>query len=240
MVLMSQPDVPIFPPSDLWSDEPPLETTLHLHQMIVLLNCLERLWRDRQDFFAAGNLTIYYSIHQRKSEDFRGPDFFVVLDTEQRDRKSWVVWEEDGKYPNFILEVLSESTALIDRGLKKQIYQDIFRTPEYFWFDPSSLEFQGFKLVYKTYEAILPNEQGWRWSEELQLYLGVWQDQLRFFGPNGDLVPTPEEAEIEAQHRADRAEQQLETERQWLQTERQRADLLQQQLLELGIALEDL
>ena len=233
MVISSLPDVPIFPPSNLFSDELPLETTLHLNQMILLLKCLERLWRDRQDFFAAGNLTIYYSIHQRKSEDFRGPDFFVVLDTERRDRRSWAVWEEEGKYPNFILEVLSESTALIDRGLKKQIYQDIFRTPEYFWFDPSSWEFQGFKLAYKTYEAILPNEQGWRWSEELQLYLGIWQEQLRFFLPNGDLVPTPEEAEIQAQQRADTAEHQL-------TTERQRADRLQQKLTELGIPCADL
>jgi Uma2 family endonuclease len=49
----------IFPPSDLLSDEPQSETYLHLQQMILLLKCLEWWWRDRQDFFAAGNLTIY-------------------------------------------------------------------------------------------------------------------------------------------------------------------------------------
>ncbi|AHJ30781.1 hypothetical protein NSP_44850 [Nodularia spumigena CCY9414] len=67
----------IFPPSDLYSDEPPLETELHLEQIMLLLKCLKWLWRDRNDFYAAGNLTIYYSPHQRKSQDFRGPDFFV-------------------------------------------------------------------------------------------------------------------------------------------------------------------
>lgn len=56
----------IFPPSDLYSDEPPLETELHLRQIILLLKCLEWLWRDRNDFYAAVNLTIYYSQHQRK------------------------------------------------------------------------------------------------------------------------------------------------------------------------------
>jgi len=40
----------------------------------------------------------------------------------------------DGKYPNLIVEILSDSTAAIDRGLKKQLYQ-AFRTPDYFWFD---------------------------------------------------------------------------------------------------------
>lgn len=59
------PDV-IFPPSDLYSDEPPVETELHLRQIILLLQCLEWLWKDRNDFYAAGNLTIYYSPHQKK------------------------------------------------------------------------------------------------------------------------------------------------------------------------------
>lgn len=88
----------------------------------------------------------------------RGPDFFVVLNTERKERKSWVVWAEDGKYPNFILEILSDSTAKNDKGLKKQLYQDIFRTPDYFWFDPYTLEFAGFQLNYRFYEAIVPNE----------------------------------------------------------------------------------
>ena len=205
MVLSSQPDTPIFPPSELLSDEPPLETTRHLRQLILLLTCLERLWNDRHDFFAGGNLSIYYSIRQRKSEDVRGPDFFVVLDTERRERKSWVVWAEDGKYPNFILEVLSDSTAQTDRGLKKQLYQDVFRTPDYFWFHPYTLEFQGFKLNYRHYEAIEPNDLGWLWSNELQLFLGVLNQQLRFFTPEGELVPTPEEAEIQERQRAEQA-----------------------------------
>ena len=89
----------IVPPGDLYSDEPPLESELHLRQIILLLNCLEWLWQDKNDFYAAGNLTIYYSQNQRRNEDFRGPDFFVVLDTERKTRKSWVIWEEDGKYP---------------------------------------------------------------------------------------------------------------------------------------------
>ncbi|GAA6617348.1 hypothetical protein NUACC26_031580 [Scytonema sp. NUACC26] len=80
--------------------------------MMLLIQCLEWWWRDaarqplreRQDFYACGNLTIYYSPRQRKSEQFRGPDFFVVLGTERKPRTSWVVWEEEGKYPNVIVE----------------------------------------------------------------------------------------------------------------------------------------
>jgi Uma2 family endonuclease len=194
---------PEFPPGDLLSNEPPLETEFHLRQLLLLLSSLEWLWRDRQDFYCAGNLTIYYSPNQRKSEDFRGPDFFVVLDTDRKPRNSWTVWHEDGKYPNVIIEVLSASTAAIDRGLKKQIYQDIFRTPEYFWFDPVTQEFQGFALVRGHYQLLRPHEQGWLWSQELGLFLGIQAEQLRFFTESGELALTPTEAALaEAEQRA--------------------------------------
>ena len=190
------PEKIVFPPGDLLSYEPPMETYLHLQQMILLLKCLEWWWRDRSDFFAAGNLTIYYSPQQRKSEFFRGPDFFVVLGTERKPRPSWVVWQEGGQYPHVIIEILSDSTAETDRGLKKQIYQDIFRTPEYFWFDPNSFEFQGFQLVGGQYQALEANEQGCLWSQQLQLFLGLENGQLRFFTPQGKLVPTAEESAL--------------------------------------------
>jgi len=183
----------IFPPSDLYSDEPPLETELHLRQIILLLKSLEWLWRDRHDFYVAGNLTIYYSPRQRKSEHFRGPDFFVVLDTERKTRKSWVVWNEDGKYPNLIIEILSPKTADTDKGFKKKLYQDTFRTPDYFWFDPNTLEFVGFHLVDGEYQPLEQNSQGQLWSQQLGWFLGIHQNQLRFFTPEGKLVPTPEE-----------------------------------------------
>lgn len=199
----------IFPESDLLSDEPPMESELHLRQLMLLIQSLELLWSDRQDFYAFGNLTIYYSPHQRKSEYFRGPDFFVVLGVERKPRKSWVVWEEDGKYPNVIIEILSDSTADTDRGLKKEIYQETFRTPNYFWFDPNSLEFKGFNLVTGKYEAIEPNEQGWLWSEQLGLYLGIHQSQLRFFTSQSQLVPTPEELAEREKQRAERLTQKL-------------------------------
>jgi len=204
----------IFPPGNLLSDEPPLETDLHRLQMTLLIQCLEWWWRERNDFYASGNLTIYYSPRQWKSENFRGPDIFVVLDTERKPRKSWVVWEEDGKYPNVIIEILSPKTANTDRGLKKQIYQDIFRTPDYFWFDPDSLEFKGFHLVDGQYQELQPNPDGRLWSQQLQLCLGINESKLRFFTAEGQLLSTPEEA----------------VDREW-----QRAERLAQKLREMGI-----
>ena len=204
----------VFPPGDLESNEPPLESDLHRDQIDLLIRLLRWWWQQRHDFYISGNLTVYYSPQQRKSEDFRGPDFFVVLNTEDKPRKSWVVWEENGKYPNVIVELLSKSTAATDRGLKKQIYQDIFRTPEYFWFDPESLEFMGFELVRGTYRQLQPNQQGWLWSEQLELYLGIHEKRLRFFTREGQLVPTSEEAVIAEQQRANQEQQRANQEQQ--------------------------
>ncbi|MFH7024689.1 MAG: Uma2 family endonuclease [Heteroscytonema crispum UTEX LB 1556] len=207
--------------SQLLSDEPEIESSLHYAQLLILVTCLEWLWRDRNDYFIGANLTIYFSRQQLRNRDFRGPDFFLVKQTQKRPRNSWVVWEEDGKYPNLIIELLSTSTADTDKTLKKNLYQDRFHTPEYFWFSPDTLEFEGFRLAGSEYQEITPNANGWRWSQELGLYLGVESGKLRYFTSEGSLVPTPEEAALQAQ---------LE-----LQQERQRAERLAERLRKLGI-----
>ncbi len=236
MYLTSQQFEALMPDaSQLLSDEPEMESSLHYMQLLLLVTCLEWLWRDREDFFIGANLTIYFSREQLKSRDYRGPDFFLVKDTEKRPRPSWVIWEEDGQYPNVIIELLSPSTEAVDRGLKKTLYQDRFRTPEYFWFSPETLEFQGFRLVRAQYEGILPNEQGWLWSQELGLYLGIEGRHLRYFTVTGDRVLTPEEtAEAEAQRaeaeaqRAEAEAQRAEAEAQRAEAEAQRADLAEE------------
>jgi Uma2 family endonuclease len=223
----------IFPEGDFWSDEPPLETYLHLQQIILLMKSLEWFWREREDFFAAGNLTIYYSPRQKKSEHFRRPDFFVVLGTERRlDRKSWVAWEEGGRYPDVIVEILSDSTAKTDRGEKKQIYQDIFRTSDYFWFEPVTLEFQGFRLVDGQYQPIEPNEQGWLWSDRLELYLGIYEQKLRYFKSSGELVPIVEEVVQEAEQKAQEAEQKAQEAEQKAQKAEQKVQEAEQKVQE--------
>ncbi|GCL43714.1 Uma2 family endonuclease [Dolichospermum planctonicum] len=209
----------------LLSDEPEMESSLHYMQLLILVTSLEWLWRDQNDFFIGANLTIYFSRQQLKNREFRGPDFFLVKNTEKVPRTSWVVWEEDGRYPDLIIELLSNSTAKIDRNLKKALYETRFRTPEYFWFSPETLEFTGLRLVGNQYEEIVPNEQGLLWSEVLDLYLGVANGQLRYFTATGELVPTPEETATKIQKEA------LQLKNQALQAE-QEAQASQQKALQ--------
>jgi Uma2 family endonuclease len=229
------------PPGNLYSDEPPLETDFHRNQIDLLIRLLKYWWQERQDFYISGNLTVYYNKQQLKSKDFRGPDVFVVLGTEKRDRRSWAIWEEGGKYPNVVIELLSSSTASVDKGAKKILYQDIWRVPEYYWFHPETLEFAGFRLVGGSYTAISPIESDYLEgetalqrlpSEQLGLALGIYQRQLRWFTAEGDLIPLPEEAEhLRAEQEKLRAEQ----EKLRAEQERQARERLENYLRSQGI-----
>jgi Uma2 family endonuclease len=220
------------PPANLYSDEPPLETDFHREQIDLLIRLLKYWWQDRPDFYISGNLTVYYNEQQLKSRDFRGPDIFIVLDTEKKDRRSWVLWEEGGKYPNVVIELLSSSTATVDRGAKKDLYQNVWRLPEYYWFHPETLEFAGFRLVSRRYEAIEANDSGRLVSEQLGLELGIHDQKLRWFTTEGKLIPLPEE---QARQRAEQAEQREQQERQRAEQERQARQRLEEYLRSQGI-----
>jgi restriction endonuclease Mrr len=76
---------------------------------------------------------------------------------------------------------------------------------------------------------VQPTAQGWLWSDELGLYLGIDNQKLRLFTTGRVLVPLPEEDAIQqAQQERQRAEQ----ERQRAEQERQRAEQAEQELLQ--------
>ena len=78
----------------------------------------------------------------------------------------------------------------------------------YFWFHPDTLEFKGFRLVAGQYEERVPNAEGWLWSDQLNLYLGIHSQQLRWYGEDGQLIPLPEEQERQAKEQERQAKEQ--------------------------------
>jgi Uma2 family endonuclease len=235
---------PQMPPTDLiFDDGEPLETNRHRIAMNALIRSLQQARSERNDFFTGGNMFIYYSTAQIRNRDFRGPDFFAVLNIDgSYPRQGWVVWEEGGRYPDVIVELMSPSTAEIDTGPKKEIYERVFRTPDYFVynpFNPNSL--QGWHLdLGSGYQQLVPNERGWLWCQTLGLWLGTWEGTidrepavwLRFYDGEGNLVPLPEEA---AQQNAQQAQQQAQEERQRAEQAEQRAERLAAQLRAMGV-----
>src|SRR5262245_24229468 len=97
------------------TDGEPLESRWHFTAIALLLDSINDYLRHRDDYFAAGNLFLYYSEQQARNRDYRGPDFFFVDQVDgHRERKWWAVWEEGGRYPDVIVELLSPTTADID------------------------------------------------------------------------------------------------------------------------------
>lgn len=233
------------PPTDLiFDDGEPLETNRHRIAMNTLIRSVQQAKADRTDFFAGGNMFVYYSRDQVMNRDFRGPDFFVTLEVDgNRERQGWVVWEESGRYPDVIVELLSPSTAAIDRGEKKDLYERVFRTSDYFLFDPfAPNSLQGWHLVNRRYQPLQPNDRGWLWCEALELWLGTWEGAidrepptgtcrwLRFYDPDSNLVLLPEEAAAQRAYQAEARAQQAEA----------RAQALAERLQSLGMNPDDL
>ena len=71
------------------------------------------------------------------------------------------------------------------------------------------MEFEGFHLVDGNYQVLQPTEQGWLWSQQLELFLGIFGNKLRFFTARGDLLPSPEELVEQERQRAELAEQEI-------------------------------
>jgi Uma2 family endonuclease len=231
------------------SDEPEMESSQHYDQLALLVSMLEWHWRGREDFFIGADLSVYFRRDQLAHRELRGPDFFVVRGVQRRPRRSWTVWIEGGRYPDLIVELLSDATARVDRTAKKALYQDVFRTPEYFRFSPDTGELAGFHLVDGHYQPIPADAQGRLGSAVLGLGLGVVDGLLRLFDATGALVPTLPEAVAQEQARVvleqARAEQErtrtererarAEQERARAEQERARADRLAERLRALGI-----
>lgn len=238
------------PPTQLdlpYDDGEPMETQRHKTQMDLLIDAIEVWLENRDNGYVGGNMFVYYSLAQVKNQDFKGPDFFVVLGVPKGERRSWVCWEE-GKTPDVVIELLSPSTADFDKTEKKQIYQERLHVPEYFWFDPfNPSDRAGFRLAGGTYQPLELGPQGELVSQVLQLALVLWTGTykgieatwLRWAKQDGTLLPTTQEHalhQIERERqRTAQAQQQAEQAQQQAEQERQRAERLAAQLRAMGI-----
>ena len=183
-------------------DGEPMETHRHRQQMELLIQSLEPWARSRGDTYVGGNMFLYFSNEQLRGKDFRGPDFFVVLGVSPRERKSWVVWDEE-KGPDLIVELLSDSTRQVDKTENMRVYQDRLRVAEYFWFDPwNPDDFAGFSLTDGRYRPLEPLAPGRLPSPVLGLSLVHWDGVfsgvetrwIRWATPDGRLLLTEAEA----------------------------------------------
>ena len=141
--------------------------------------------------YVADELAVIYP-----GEPLFDPDLIAVLDVPQPDpdedeRMAWVVTEE-GKGPDFILEVLH--TGSRDKDLRRNVI-DYARlgVREYFVYDRQKFKLHGFRLPSggRRYQALNPLV-GRLSSEVLGLDLAVIDRRLRFFSGVAELMNSEE------------------------------------------------
>jgi Uma2 family endonuclease len=209
MSVAAEPQVALPKVTLVETDGVPLESHWHVLQISLMIELLAHRFRDRTDYYAGGNMFIYFSEDQARNQDYRGPDFFYVDGVSRHPmRPYWAVWQEGGRYPDVIIELLSPTTAQEDRTTKKALYERTFKTYEYFCYDPDTQHLQGWRLGKRgRYRVIRTNRHGWLWVEELELWLGPWTGAyrgyeavwLQFYDATSQLVPTDAEAAAAAE-----------------------------------------
>ena len=166
-------------------------------QRIPLTYAVDRLryhFRNHADVYASGNLLIYYEEGNPRARV--APDVFVVFGVRNVERSSYRLWEE-GKGPDFVLEITSRATWREDQRKKRELYRRL-GVREYWQYDPTRdyLEppLQGSELVEGAYERLPEREMADGTlalrSEVLGLEVRLAGRRLRFHDPqSGEDLP---------------------------------------------------
>ena len=120
-------------------DEPVSRNTRQLVAIVDCFNSLRQHWRGQRDVFVGSDQFIHWdrNYHSRKNPENSppSPDVYMAFGVADRHRISYVVWEE-GKPPDFVLEVVSPSSRKRDEKEKPILYAKM-GVPELFLYDPA-------------------------------------------------------------------------------------------------------
>ena len=122
-----------YPDSD---GQPMAETHFQRRAMFYLLTALPLHFRDREDVYVSGDMFLYYE--EGNPAAVVAPDVFVAIGAPKRadaPRRTYKLWEEPTG-PDFVLEVVSDSTWQVDRDEKPELYAAL-GVREYWLFDPT-------------------------------------------------------------------------------------------------------
>ncbi len=198
-----------YPSSD---GKPVAESDYQLTPLTYARDGLRHYFRHRPDVYVAGNLLLYYEAGNLKA--MVAPDVFVVLGVANHDRSSYLLWEE-GKVPDFVLEITSRTTRGEDQGKKRELYRRL-GVAEYWQHDPTGdwlkPPLRGLELVAGEYVALPGRELADGTlalrSRMLGLELRLTEGGLRFHDPvTGLNVRTLAETD-EAWEQAEKAREQ--------------------------------
>ena len=154
------------------------ENPLQARAIIELRESLRRHFAGGPPVVLEGDMFIYYEEGTLKSV---APDVYVVLDHDLGNRLVYKLWEE-GKPPDFAVEVISPTSEVHNTVRKRALYERL-GIGEYFVFQPDQ-EREGPRLVAYSlqrgrYVGLLPDGDGAIRSERLGVSLRAEGAKIR-------------------------------------------------------------
>ena len=195
-----------------------------------------RQLRPDLDFCIGQDNGIYWKLTEPYLRGAVSPDWFLIfgvpLTLEGKMRRSYVLWKEHVP-PSIVLEIVSgngreERDETPEKG-KFWIYEQAIGAEYYGIFEGDPGRIEMYRLVNGMYELQEPNAAGRYPIDALGLELGIWRGRywyfdlswMRWWYPDGTMIPTGQELADMERERADEAQL--------------RADRLEAQLRALGI-----
>ncbi len=192
------------------SDDLPVDNELHTLVPNLLRFILGFIWANRFDWFFGVNMGVYHTTGVSPRVPLV-PDAFLSLGVDRlkgdKLRKSYVVWEENGVVPTFVLEVVSATpggeydekmTAYARLGV---LYYVIYN-PDY-WRRDGHEPFEVYRLVDEEYRRQI-GEPFWMPKVGLGIGRGVGNHErlhrewLYWYDEQGHRYRTPEEQAAQA------------------------------------------
>ncbi len=213
----------LYPETD---GKPMAASDKHRHTLIRILRALETFFTDKPEVYVSGDILMYY-VHGDPRKVV-SPDVLVSFGIGQKHRQTYRVWEE-GKPPDFVMELASETTYERDLGEKKQLYASLGVT-DYFLCDIEGLylptPLMGWTLDGGSYHAAQQTTDGGvpSFALGLELYL-LPAGGLRFYVPTTQQwLLMPEEAAEARAEQETRARQQAEEQAQQAEARAEQAE----------------
>ena len=213
-------------------DGVPVANSFEPYQSNLLIESLRPVLirlRPELDFFIGCDCGIYWRRLDPPLRGVKSPDWYLVMGVphllEGEMRRSDVLWEELFA-PAIVLEYVSGNGAEERDHTpwegKFWVYENMIRPGIYGIFEPERNELEMHHLVENRFERMPPNMRGRYPIAALGLELGLWTGRIhgyempwmRWWKPDGELLPTPDE---------------------WAASERTRVARLAAKLRELGV-----
>jgi len=221
-----------------WNPTAYVDDQITLNQYTLLKEAFEDLLAEQGiSGYVAGMSPLRFELQGRRKE--LGPDLFVVLGCDAREREYWISWEEGGRLPSVIIEFLSRGRERYDRVEKKKLYEEVFGTAEYYLFDPKKGALEGYHIHDGAYVSALPDERGHLTCRAVRGTLGLHQGQLRLWREDRSLVLTRKERAERECERAERECERAERERERADREQLRGEALEAELEHLRHRLDE-